>query len=514
MQILGIHWDQPYFRVASLRLSKQGAEILGLDSSVKLLYKADFRGKIVTGLPAKDLLIRSFTLNVQKQKHLEQAIQFQSETTSHLPQDEVLSTTIFYPNKHSKTTDASSITALREVIGDHLHFYASWEIFPHRVSAAPLALLRYARWKYPGLQKAALIDLGSSEWTCIEMNEGKLKQTVSFTGGIEELLKALCEDRKKNLLQKEVEAGARQIDLLQLKPQLNPHLHETLLVKKQEIAKAIYAFSKDGADYPVFFSGRTDAFVHIREYLLENLPGIKVANGELSPPIEEHKYAISIGLALEEMASHQERVQFLQGEFFPRKNWKRAGIFCFLLFLLSLSCSATLWLWGKSCFERKQLEIAQSIEQILSRHENGGKASILREAKTADAALQKWMKAMGKDEKQPFYIEESPKVSCVLHWLSNHPLVRTFEEEEQPLEWKEIHYHLVHFPKIGSSQENFQAQVELSFKAKHATQARKFHEALLEGDEFVDSSQPIGWETVQDGYKASFFLKPGNNYAL
>ena len=481
MQILGIHWDQPYFRVACLRLSKQNVEILGLDSGVKLLYKADFRGKIVTGLSAKDLLIRSYTLHVQKQKHLEKAIQFQSETTSHLPQEEGSVTTIFYPNKQSKTTEITSITALRQVIGSHLQFYSSWEIAPHRVSAVPQALLRYARWKYPMLQKAMLIDLGSSEWTCIEMSEGKLKQTVSFMGGIEELLEALCKDRRKNLLQKEVEAAARQIDLLQLKPQLNPHLQETLLTKKQEIAKAIYAFSRESVDYPVLFSGRTDAFVHIREYLLEGLPGIKAANGELLPPIEEHKYAVSIGLGLEETAPHREGVQFLQEEFFPRKNWKRAGMFCLLLFTLSLSCSAALWLWGKSCFERKQQEIVQWIEQILSRHENAGKANILKGGQTAEAALQKWTNVLEKDEKKPFYIAASPKVSHVLHWLSNHPLLKTFEEEEEPLEWKEIRYRLLQFPKIGSPQENFQAQVELCFAAKHAIQARKFHEALLRG---------------------------------
>src|SRR5580704_13199623 len=93
MQILGIHWDQPYFRTAHVRFNRQGIEILHLDSGAKPHYKPNFRGKIITGLPAKDLLIRSFTLNIQKQKHLEQALRFQSETTSHLLPEEVLSTT-------------------------------------------------------------------------------------------------------------------------------------------------------------------------------------------------------------------------------------------------------------------------------------------------------------------------------------------------------------------------------------------------------------------------------------
>ncbi len=509
MQILGIHWDPPYFRVACLRLGKRGVEILGLDSSVKLLYKADFRGKIVTALPGKDVLIRSFTLNVQNQKYVEKLVQFQSETTSHLPQEEILSSTLFLPNKQAKTTDVTSITALRQVIGQHLQFYASLEIFPHRVGAVPQALLQYALWKYPLLQKAIWIDLGSSEWTCIEMHDGKLRQAISFPGGIEELLEALWEDRKKNLLQKEIEAAARQIDLLQLKPELNPHLYEKLLAKRQEIAKAIYAFSRESEGCPVLFSGRTDSFVRIREYLLEGLQGINASGSELSPPIEEHKYAISIGLSLEERTQERQGVQFLQGEFFPRKNWKKAGIFSSLLFSFSLICSALLLFWGKSSFESKEKETLKSIEQMLPRYESASGSNILQEHKTAGAILQAWMKAMQKDEKQPFYMAAGPKVSSVLHWLSHHPLVKTFREHGEPLEWKEIRYRLIQFPTISSPGEPYRAQVELCFTAKNATQARKFHEALLKGDEFIDSSQPIGWETCPDGYKASVFLHAG-----
>lgn len=512
MQIVGIHWDQPYFRTAYVRFNRHGIQILGLDTGVKLLYKTDFRGKIITGLSGKDLLIRSFTLNIQKKKHAKKALQFQSETTSHLPPDEVLSASILHQNQKDRTIEATSITALRDVMRNHLNFYSSLEINPNRVSAVPQALFRYALWKYPELQKAVLIDLGSSEWSCIEITDGKLKKSFSFSGGIEELLQALWEDRKKTLLQKEIESAGKQIDLLQLKIHLNPHLHAKLLAKRQEIAKAVYSISRESPGCPVFFTGRTDAFVHLREYLLESLSETIFVEKKLPPPIEEHKYAISIGLSLEETMPHAQSVQFLQDEFFPLKNWKKAGIFSCLLFGLSILCSVSLFLWSKKNFASKQEEIIQSIEQVLSRHDPAMKTKIFEENSTADTILSAWMTGIEKADKEPSYTLSVPKVSEILHWFSSHPLIKTNAYQGDPIEWEEIRYRLVQYPKVGSLQEEYKAQVELTFRAQNATQARKFHEALLKGDDYVDPKQQIGWETSAQDYKATFFLKQGKHH--
>jgi type IV pilus assembly protein PilM len=507
MQTVGIHWDQPHFRAAYLRSNSRGIEILGLDSGVKLLYKADFRGKIITGLSGKDLLIRHFSLKIEKRRHLEKALEFQSETTSHLPPGELLSAALLYQNKQEKTTEAIYITALKEKIQAHLNFYSSLEIAPDRVGAAPQALVHYALWKYPGLQKGFFIDLGSSECLCLWIESGKLKKSFSFSGGIEELLEALWEDRKKTLLQKEVEGVARQIDVLQLKSHLNPHLQQKLAEKRQELAKAIYAFSKQTSSCPIFFTGRTDAFIHLREYIIESIQEIVIAEKKLPPPIEEHKYAISIGLALEEMAPDDQSIQFLQKEFFPRKNWKKAGWLTALLFFFSLLGSGALLSWSEYTCRQQEEMIIQSIENLLSRYDPMLKTSLIQEGRSASSILHSWMKSLEDSDKQPSYALTVPKVSEVLDWLSHHPLLKTFAEQGDPIEWKNINYRLVHFPKIGSLKEEYKAQVDLEFSTKNSTNARKFHEALLKSDDYIDTKQTIGWEASSQGYKATFFLK-------
>jgi|GEM_PF-1218963 len=506
MQIIGIHWDQPHFRTAHLRANRQEIEILALED-VKQLYKFNFRGKVTTGISGKDLLIRNVTLKIKKHRHLREALRFQSETTSHLAPEEILSAALLHENKKEKITEATVVTVLRNVIKTHLTLYESFGITPDRVSAIPQALLRYALWKNPSLEQGFLIDLGSSEWSCIWIENKRLKKSFSLTGGVEDLLSALWEDRKKTLLHKEVEGVGRQIDLLQLKPELNPHLHKKIIEKRQEIAKVIYSFSQHSVPCPIFFTGRTDAFVHIREYLIESVQELIVAEKKLPPPSEEHKYAISIGLGLEETVPSRDSLQFLQDEFFPKKNWRKTGFFSLLLLILSLLSSGFLTFWSQHNYNQKGQALVQSIEQLLSQYDPELKNELLENKEFPKKIIQSWVAAIRKNEQNASYLQPPPKVSELFYWISQHPLLKTFSEAGDPIEWKDIRYRLVKFPKIGSAQEIYQAQVDLEFHLKNPTNARKFHEALLKGDEWICAEEGIGWESVSAGYKASFFLK-------
>ncbi|MBS0624656.1 MAG: hypothetical protein JSS32_01230 [Verrucomicrobia bacterium] len=511
MHILGIHWDQPHFRAAHVRSNRQGAEVICMND-VKQLYNTNFRGKIATGLSGKDLLIKNLSLKIGNHRHLdlEDALRFRSETSSYLPISEVLAVSVLYENKKNHTTDVTFITALREIIRTHLQLYSTLDITPDRVSAVPHALLRYTLWKNPDLKHAFVVDLGSSEWTCIWIENGRLKKSFSFSGGIEELLGALWEDRKKVLLQKEVEGVGKQIDLLQLKSHLNPHLSEKLQEKRKEVAKAIFSFARQTEPCPVLFTGRTDSFVHIQEYLIESFQEVISDERKISPPIEEHKYAISIGLALEETIPDRQSVQFLRDEFFPRKNWIKAGLFSLFLFTISMLCSGSMLFWNQYSSQRREQQISSSIEQLLNRHDPSLKREIFHESSDPQQIIEKWVSAIEKNNKDDPILLPPPRVSDVLHWIAHHPLLATFKGLGDPFEWDEIKFHLISAPKIGSGEKTYKAQVELEFSMKNAINARKFHEALLKGDDLVDPKEKIGWEVLPNGYKATFILKQRN----
>ncbi len=247
MHILGIHLDPPSVRWALLRKGPRGIEVERLKAiclydweegkpptakiaierpaNVKRLY-------ITSGLSTKDFLIRPLELKVSSQRHMEEVIAFQAEATSHFNPAEVLNVPLIQ-KKEKGATEALLFTVPKEALQRHLAHLEKLRIDPDAVSTIPLALCRFARWKFPHLQEALLVDLGSSETTVVLLEKGQLKRAHTIPIGVEALLSALLEDRKKILLKKEIEGAAKQIDLLLLKPALNPHLTAQLNTLRQ-----------------------------------------------------------------------------------------------------------------------------------------------------------------------------------------------------------------------------------------------------------------------------------------
>ena len=507
MQVLGVQLDPPFLRVAILKKSKGVFQVLWLKSAtsadpddVKQLY-ISFWGRIVSGLGTKNLLIRSLEIKGTDRRHLEEIISFQSEATSHFEPAAVLSVPHFV-RKGTDKTEALLFTASREALRDHLLELKKWDIDPDFVSATPLALIRYALWKIPSLKDAFLIDLACSEWTCVWMEKGQLKKAHSIPGGIEKLLHSLWEDRKKVLLEKELEGFAKQIDLLQLKPHLSPHLSLQLNEMSQEFGKIIYSFHRVSSAKPILFTGRTDALGHLREYLIENVKDF--VSGECTQTIsaEEQKHAVSIGLALEHQPNS---LQLRREEFFPQKNWKRAGLYCLGLLVSSLLISGIGIYLGARGAKHQKKEMISSLQNLLDRWDSSLKQTIFSHAE--EDILDKWSSAVATHSKEYPYILQAPKVSEVFSWLNTHPLLLSLEKDQDPIEILSIRYHLLSFPTLDGPQAPYQAKVEMEFRTKSPLNARKLHEALLKGDERVDPTLEVSWEPLNDSYRTSFFLK-------
>ncbi len=522
MYILGIHLDPPFIRTALLYKKGQKIEIRALhaalisseplttdpspnvkqqyttpknetffgdpSSNVKQLYIKNFSGRIASGISSRDLLIRSIELKVTSHRHIEEAIAFQTEATSYFNPTDILTVPLLQ-KKEKGCTRALLFTASRECLKKYFAELEKLEIDPDSVSAIPLALCHFARWKFPQFLDALIIDIGSSEVSCILMEQGELKKAHAILGGVEVLLAALLQDRRKILLKKEIEGAAKQIDLLLLKPSLNPHLTENLNSLRQEITKVLYSFSR-GEKRAVIFTGRTDAFIHLAEFLTEET--IHLATQE------EEKFAVSIGLALEQTRTHS--LNFRQAEFFPRKNWKRMGIYALSLFSISLFLSVACISFGlRSSFLRKT-------EMLRSLH--------FSEEGCLEEKIDQWISSIEKNNNEYPYILQAPKVAEVFAWLSSHPLLEELKKQNDPIDIREIQYQLINFPKIGSTKNPYLAKVDIEFKFKNAMNARKFHEALRAGDDRVNPNLEISWDALTDSYRTSFFLKNRSSHVF
>lgn len=512
MQIFGIHLDYPFLRMAWIEKQGHKIEISQVKSfqsleaeDVKQFYTAFSKGKIISGLPAKNLMIRPINLKISKDRHTDEIIAFQSEATSYFDPSEVISVPYYFSRSKGKI-EGLLFTAHKPAIRRHLEELGKIGFDPDLLTAVPFALVRYLKWKFPTLQDAIIIELGSSDWTCVSVEKGRLHKSHSIPEGIESLLSALWEDRKKILLPKELEGFAKQIDLMQLKTHLNPHLYAKLSDLKMELGKIVFSFCRSGESKPLIFTGRVDSFGHLLPFLTENLKSISTESA-LAPITEHQKYAIPIGLAMEYSDT---ALQLQRGEFFSKKNWVRSGKYFSILMMASLLFSTALICLAHRAETSRKKIFTEALKAVLGNRDPALHDSLFHANSSAEEILNRWNEAVVSYLKRDDLSEKPHKVSEVLSWLLNHPILKKLEAEDDPIEINRFRYRLDSFPKIDAPKVPYKTKVELEFRFKNPMNARKFHESLLLEDPYIDSESEVSWESLRDSYRASFFLKRQN----
>src|SRR5579872_7394186 len=155
MEILGLHLDPPYGLAALVRKRGKAIEIRSLKKfnlsepeHVKQLYNKDFNGWIATGISAKNLLIRSMELKISSKRHLEEAVFFQTDATSHFDPSEMIVLPLLR-EKNGTTTEATLYTVPKDALKAHLSDLEQLQIDPDGVSAISSAVCCYIHWKIP-----------------------------------------------------------------------------------------------------------------------------------------------------------------------------------------------------------------------------------------------------------------------------------------------------------------------------------------------------------------------------
>jgi hypothetical protein len=501
MRMLGLYLDPPYLSLAVIETKGGKTKICSLrlmasvtPENVKQLYIQEAPQHISIALPT---LIRHLQFKMSSSKQIAQILPFQVESLTSMNLQDIIYTADFHTSKAG--TESTIFLTSKEHLKNSLDEWKTYSLIPDRVTTTFAALVKFSQACIPDLMSAFIVDLGSQKWTCVWMENGEVKKGFTIDQGIESMLAALWEDQKKVLFQKEVEGVATEIDLLQLKAPLNPHLLHKLEQLRNSLSNVLYSFQKDSGIKPVFFTGRTDAFGHLREYLLGPVSEFPLYESNTPLSVGEQKCAIAIGSAMEQ------KIQLLKDEFTPSKVWEKAGSWGIFLFSISLLLTIILSLSGHSKFQAEKEEIADSFKKILSRADKTFANSLFLgslEKGIEEAAL-----AIQKYDKETPYILQAPSVTEVLSWISSHPLIEALRTTDDPLEIVGVKYQLVSFPHIESMRDKYVAKVDLEFCVKSPMNARKFHEALLQGDDLVNAGEEFVWDSSENTYRTSFFLK-------
>jgi hypothetical protein len=200
----------------------------------------------------------------------------------------------------------------------------------------------------------------------------------------------------------------------------------------------------------ILVTGKSDIFMNLESFL--------VTSPEPGITQEEKLHAVAVGASLDPL-------QLRCKEFFPEKNWRKIGIYAASLFALSFFLSASLI--GFALWQRK-----------------------------TTPAIEQWISDIEVNKKEFPYLLEAPNVTETLAL----PLLRQ-------VELREMHYELI------KQKETPQAKITIEFTCQNSTDARKFHETLRI-DPAIDAKKEISWDTFEDHYRASFYLKNREPYVF
>jgi hypothetical protein len=474
MEVTGLDIDGTKIYLASLKKSKSSFEILKMQiveahppiqkKDVKRLYKSLASSKpfIVSGLSSADVLLKQVEWKLPSKKGMRQALQYQMESQSFLPPTE----TLFLPQmaKIDGKSFLHTFLTTKKALKTHLDFLSSYSIDPEQISMTAQALWRFAK-ECCQIESCLLLHIGCKTTTCLLAEDGVLLGFHSLSLGKE-------------------------------------HLKDKTQIAsfKKELSKTFYSFLREdlieATAFPLLLSGYTEElFGSIKDALVSY-------HSSVIPVKEEWKlHAVAIGFALEGLSKDGKSLQFRKGDFIPQSQLKKLGKRAFTFLAANLLFASSLLFFGVKEIKNQKGMLSDALLQAV---ETDAK---LFERLTPDTGLWEenltsWQKALKREAKPLLYLSKNPKVADILSWLVSHPLL-------SEAKWKNFHYELSQYPKLGSAQEPLIAKVELEIEFSSQASARKFHESLLNGDSLILPKSEVSWEGSGTSYKTGFYINPG-----
>lgn len=489
---------------------------------------------ITTGLGAKEILIRPLRLPLVKDKDIDEALIFQAEPLLPYPTDQAF---LAY-QVISKTADSTDLTLLatqKEAVQTHLEPWKALKIEPEKINSVPSALCEFASTYLSAEKTFLILHVHHQEMTCSLIKEGKLWASFTHPEGFNLLLEAQAKENQTTLPQSE--SDWQIIDL-----QKNTLLSEAFKRLQKEVTKMGLALAKEcksGSIEGIAVTGEAVEWGGLSQILIRhlNLPLLTC------PPLGEHSsrdlhyYAIPIGLALGSLPGRPQGVDFRQQELAYPHPWRRLKMPLMTYFSAIFLLTLAFYFFGQLYLRDQENQIKQTYIDLLASikksHEDFETSFVAKNPRAHDAFngeiptieqlkqedfpgrlvfLQKELQAT--PDSFPLFAN-TPRVSDVFAWLSQHPAVISLDDEgnqQTKLQIDNFSYTMVKRPQQGKKQEKYQVKIEMEFTSPTPKLAREFHDALITPNDWIDPKGEVKWNANRGKYKTSFFLKDKTTY--
>lgn len=459
---------------------------------------------IATSLDGSQILIRSLSMPLKKDKEIDEALIFQAEPLLPYPTENALLNWIKV-GVTGDNTDIMLLAARKDIAEKNLKQWEEIQIEPEIVSCEQLALCQFGKFytsSNPTEEPFFIVNINEKNSTCVLTQNGKLIASHSSSEGIQSLQDSTEESIKR----------------LQM-----------------SVTRMIYALSKESRGVNIkncLFTGEVVVFSKFIEGLYEQLKMEPLPEPSLEFTASEmQNYALPIGLALEALSSRP--INFRQQELAFPHPLKRVKLPLLIYFALSVILCIAFYIFGQSSLHLQEDQLKQHYIDLLAsmnksyenfektyltknpaeREKNQGEMRTISQISPEEIQhrldfLQTELQAS--PDSFPLYANV-PRVSDVLGWISTHPTA-VGSDNEPRIQIDSFNYTMLKRPGQEKKMDKYQVKVELEFSSPSATWAREFHDALIAPNDIVDPKGEVKWNTNRGKYRTSFYLKDKTQY--
>lgn len=478
-------------------------------SPVKPLYTACQKATkelgqalLISSIPDKTLSIRPLSLQVTAKKDIDAILKYQAEPLLPYPLKEaIIDRIVLESKKNSTSLTILSIQSCK--LKQYLEQIHSYGLEPESISCNPKALANFANHLTPSSLPRFVIHMEDTHSLCTLTHKGKILNSHILHLGYTHFIQALAVDRElsfeeaKNLEKKEPNLITEELSTLK-------KTQEKFDFEVSKTLKSITLKENLQIEKQILFTGNIPLF-YVKP---------KLSTYDLYPITQKQKvFAISIGLALENLTPQTDPINFRQGEFsypHPLKRMKKK-LLAFACLCLTLTVTALITSHLSLKQELKKLtnqysSISSSLEYPYEKAQKKSNApSSFPLNKTTLLKNIHLLENNFASFPQSFPLEaDVPRVSDFIAWLNQLP---PSLDSSQPLQINRLSYKMVSRPQANKTKDPYKVKVEVEFTTPSALLARKFREVLMKPNAFIDSHYEISWNTQGEKYRCSFHLQ-------
>lgn len=510
------------------------------EKSEKQLRSLLNKDLIVTGMPASDVMVRNLTVQLSKEKDIDQVLEFQTEPLLPFPvKDAIVDRMI--SGKGLDHTDLTVCAVKNELISEHIAIWHEVGVEPEVISCSQAALSTFSKTFSPIDGLHYLLHLGREETICLLVNNGILLNSQTIGSGIKDLEEAFAVD--SGLIDKKLEKELKNCDANAVTTTSHPKLFQKIQKLSIEITKCLYALAKQHPAQEIdhlLLTGNSSALINLPDRLNQSLKKKlhtpKNTKGFSLTPLELQQFALPIGLALQAVSGSSHQINFRQKEYLYPYPWKRIKKPIAIYFAFCALLSGVILFFGNAYIAYKEDSLRKeylNLLELMNKPFNEMEAEIKKKTpyiKTFENGSDVLLKKMSqsdiayriqlieneiKETPDTFpLLPNTPNVSDFLAWLSNYPHIKPSKEKNgsDTISLESLSYKMVKRPDINKKRERYQVKVELEFSTPTPRYAREFHDILLAPNEMVDPNEDVKWSAERGRYRASFFLKDRTLY--